>query len=167
MIWQRFARHEVTDDELIAAACSAQIHDLIASLPEGYQTTVGERGYRFSGVEKQQLSLARTILRNPPVLLLDEATSALDNTTERAMSQALAQMATSRTVISIAHRLSTVRHADRIFVLDAPESWSNRAHMRNYPKRAVSMSVCSAPGNPHDTAHHSRRHHSLRRRRPE
>jgi ATP-binding cassette subfamily B protein len=89
------------------------------SLPQAYETTVGERGYRFSGGEKQRLALARTILRNPPVLLLDEATSALDNTTENAMSAALAKMAETRTVISIAHRLSTVRHADRIFVLKA------------------------------------------------
>lgn len=115
----RFARPEASDDELIVAAKTAQIHDLIASLPQGYQTTVGERGYRFSGGEKQRLALARTILRNPPVLLLDEATSALDNTTESAMSVALAKMASSRTVISIAHRLSTVRRADRIFVLKA------------------------------------------------
>jgi ATP-binding cassette subfamily B protein len=115
----RFARPEASDEELIAAAKTAQIHDLIVSLPDGYHTTVGERGYRFSGGEKQRLVLARTILRNPPVLLLDEATSALDNTTERAMSAALAEMASTRTVISIAHRLSTVRHADRIYVLKA------------------------------------------------
>lgn len=115
----RFARPEATDEELITAAETAQIHDLIDSLPEGYQTTVGERGYRFSGGEKQRLALARTILRNPPVLLLDEATSALDNKTESAMSAALAKIAASRTVISIAHRMSTVRSADRIFVLEA------------------------------------------------
>lgn len=115
----RFARPEASDEELLAAAKTAQIHDFIMSLPQGYATTVGERGYRFSGGEKQRLALARTILRNPPVLLLDEATSALDNTTENAMSAALAKMAETRTVISIAHRLSTVRHADRIFVLKA------------------------------------------------
>ena len=114
-----FAQPEANDEELISAAQTAQIHDLIASLPEGYQTTSGERGYRFSGGEKQRLALARTILRNPPVLLLDEATSALDNKTESTMSAALAKMASSRTVISIAHRLSTVRRADRIFVLKA------------------------------------------------
>lgn len=115
----RFARPEASDEELLAAAKTAQIHDFIMSLPQAYETTVGERGYRFSGGEKQRLALARTILRNPPVLLLDEATSALDNTTENAMSAALAKMAETRTVISIAHRLSTVRHADRIFVLKA------------------------------------------------
>ncbi|MDX7985844.1 ABC transporter ATP-binding protein [Xenorhabdus sp. 12] len=113
----RFACPEASDEDLIAAARTAQIHDLISSLPEGYQTKVGERGYRFSGGEKQRLALARTILRNPPILLLDEATSALDNTTERAISLALAQMASERTVISIAHRLSTIRHVDQILVL--------------------------------------------------
>ncbi len=113
----RLARPNASDEELISAAKTAQIHDFIISLPDGYQTRVGERGYRFSGGEKQRLALARTILRNPPVLLLDEATSALDNATESAMSVALSKMASSRTVISIAHRLSTVRNADRIFVL--------------------------------------------------
>ncbi|PHM51519.1 ABC transporter ATP-binding protein [Xenorhabdus hominickii] len=113
----RFACPEASDEDLVASARTAQIHDLIVSLPEGYQTKVGERGYRFSGGEKQRLALARTILRNPPILLLDEATSALDNTTERAISLALAQMASERTVISIAHRLSTIRHADQILVL--------------------------------------------------
>lgn len=115
----RFAQPEASDEDLITAAKTAQIHELIASLPEGYQTTVGERGYRFSGGEKQRLALARTILRNPPILLLDEATSALDNATESTVSAALAQLASNRTVISIAHRLSTVRRADRIFVLKA------------------------------------------------
>ncbi|PHM69649.1 ABC transporter ATP-binding protein [Xenorhabdus sp. KJ12.1] len=113
----RFACPEASDEDLVASARTAQIHDLIISLPEGYQTKVGERGYRFSGGEKQRLALARTILRNPPILLLDEATSALDNTTEKAISLALAKMASERTVISIAHRLSTIRHADQILVL--------------------------------------------------
>ncbi len=113
----RFACPEASDEDLVASARTAQIHDLIVSQPEGYQTKVGERGYRFSGGEKQRLALARTILRNPPILLLDEATSALDNTTEKAISLALAQMASERTVISIAHRLSTIRHADQILVL--------------------------------------------------
>ena len=115
----RFARPEASHEDLLEAAKTAQIHDFIMTLPQGYETTVGERGYRFSGGEKQRLALARTILRNPPVLLLDEATSALDNATENAMSAALEKMAASRTVISIAHRLSTIRHADRIFVLKA------------------------------------------------
>lgn len=115
----RFAKPEATDEELYAAAKTAQIHDHIINLPEGYDTIVGEDGYRFSGGEKQRLVLARTILRNPPVLLLDEATSALDTRTERAMSEALARMSKGRTTITIAHRLSTIRHADIIVVMNA------------------------------------------------
>jgi ATP-binding cassette subfamily B protein len=114
----RFARPEATDAELEAAARAARIHDLIASLPDGYETLVGERGYRFSGGEKQRIAIARTILRNPPVLVLDEATSALDNETERAVQEALDRLAEGRTTIAIAHRLSTIRHADEIVVLD-------------------------------------------------
>ncbi|MNH31249.1 putative multidrug export ATP-binding/permease protein [compost metagenome] len=86
-------------------------------MPQGYDTLVGDRGYRFSGGEKQRLALARTILRNPPILLLDEATSALDTKTERAMEVALAALSKGRTTITIAHRLSTIRHADQIVVL--------------------------------------------------
>jgi len=114
----RFARPEATDDEVEDAARAGQIHDLIASLPEGYETIVGERGYRFSGGEKQRIAIARTILRNPPILVLDEATSALDTQTERAVQAALERLAEGRTVIAIAHRLSTVRDADQIVVLD-------------------------------------------------
>ncbi|UGS34799.1 ABC transporter ATP-binding protein [Capillimicrobium parvum] len=114
----RFARPDATDAELEAAARAARIHDLIASLPEGYETTVGERGYRFSGGEKQRIAIARTVLRNPPVLILDEATSALDTETERAVQEALDELAAHRTTVAIAHRLSTVRRADQIVVLD-------------------------------------------------
>ncbi|MET0604104.1 MAG: ABC transporter ATP-binding protein [Baekduia sp.] len=114
----RFARPDATDEELEDAARAAQIHDLIASLPEGYETTVGERGYRFSGGEKQRIAIARVVLRNPPILVLDEATSALDTETERAVQDALDQLAAGRTTIAIAHRLSTVRDADQIVVLD-------------------------------------------------
>lgn len=113
----RFARPDATDEEVEAAARSARIHDLIASLPDGFDTVVGERGYRFSGGEKQRIAIARTILRNPPVLLLDEATSALDNETERAVQAALDELSEGRTTIAIAHRLSTVRDADQIVVL--------------------------------------------------
>jgi ATP-binding cassette subfamily B protein len=114
----RFAKPGATDEELEEAARAAQIHDLISSLPEGYDTVVGERGYRFSGGEKQRIAIARTILRNPPVLVLDEATSALDNQTERAVQEALDRLAEGRTTVAIAHRLSTIRHADEIVVLD-------------------------------------------------
>jgi ATP-binding cassette subfamily B protein len=114
----RFAKPGASDSELVAAARAARIHDLVASLPDGYDTVVGERGYRFSGGEKQRIAIARTILRNPPVLVLDEATSALDSETERAVQEALDQLAEGRTTIAIAHRLSTVRDADEIVVLD-------------------------------------------------
>ena len=114
----RFARPEATDDEIEEAARAAQIHDTIAALPEGYDTVVGERGFRFSGGERQRIAIARTILRNPPVLVLDEATSALDVQTERAVGEALERLAEGRTTIVIAHRLSTVRDADQIAVLD-------------------------------------------------
>ncbi len=114
----RFACPEASDEEIEEAARAAQIHDLIASLPDGYDTPVGERGYRFSGGEKQRIAIARTVLRNPPVLILDEATSALDTETERAVQEALDELARGRTTIAIAHRLSTVRDADQILVLD-------------------------------------------------
>jgi ATP-binding cassette subfamily B protein len=114
----RFAKPDATDDELERAAIAARIHDLIVSLPEGYDTVVGERGYRFSGGEKQRIAIARTILRNPPILVLDEATSSLDTETERQVQDALDRLAEGRTTIAIAHRLSTVRDADQIVVLD-------------------------------------------------
>ena len=114
----RFARPDATDSELEAAARAAQIHNLISSLPDGFDTVVGERGHRFSGGEQQRLAIARTILRNPPVLVLDEATSALDNETEALVQQALESLSEGRTTIAIAHRLSTVRNADQIVVLD-------------------------------------------------
>ena len=114
----RFARPDATDEEIEEAARAAQVHDTIAALPEGYDTVVGERGFRFSGGEKQRIAIARTVLRNPPVLVLDEATSALDVRTERAVSEALDRLAQGRTTLVIAHRLSTVREADQIVVLD-------------------------------------------------
>jgi ATP-binding cassette, subfamily B, bacterial len=114
----RYAKPDATDAEIEDAARAAQIHDLIAGLPDGYDTMVGSRGHRFSGGEKQRLAIARTLLRNPRVLVLDEATSALDTETERAVQQAFDTLAEGRTTITIAHRLSTVRNADQIVVLD-------------------------------------------------
>ncbi len=114
----RFAKPDATDEEVEEAARTARIHDLIASLPEGYDTVVGERGYRFSGGEKQRMAIARTVLRNPPVLVLDEATSSLDTQTEAAVQAELERLSEGRTTITIAHRLSTVRDADQIVVLD-------------------------------------------------
>jgi ATP-binding cassette, subfamily B, bacterial len=114
----RYARPGATDAEIVDAARAGQIHDLIAGLPDGYDTMVGSRGHRFSGGEKQRLAIARTLLRDPRVLVLDEATSALDTETERAVQQAFDALAKGRTTITIAHRLSTVRDADQIVVLD-------------------------------------------------
>ena len=113
----RYAKPEATDAEIVAAARAAQIHDLIADLPDGYDTLVGSRGHRFSGGEKQRIAIARTLLRDPRVLVLDEATSALDTKTERAVQDAFDALSTGRTTITIAHRLSTVRDADQIAVI--------------------------------------------------
>jgi ATP-binding cassette subfamily B protein len=114
----RYARPAATDAQIEDAARAAQIHDLIAGLPDGYDTMVGSRGHRFSGGEKQRIAIARTLLRDPRVLVLDEATSALDTETERAVQKAFDTLAAGRTTITIAHRLSTVRDADQIAVLD-------------------------------------------------
>jgi ATP-binding cassette subfamily B protein len=114
----RFANPSATDEEVVAAARAAAVHDVISGLPQGYDTVVGARGHRFSGGEQQRLALARTLLRDPRVLVLDEATSALDTRTEAAVQRSLEELARDRTVITIAHRLSTVRDADLVVVLD-------------------------------------------------
>ncbi|MGN5238446.1 ABC transporter ATP-binding protein [Rhodococcus sp. SJ-3] len=114
----RYAKEDASDAEIEDAARAARIHDLIVSLPDGYDTVVGARGHRFSGGEKQRLAIARTLLRDPRILVLDEATSALDNETERLVQQAIDTARHGRTTITIAHRLSTVRDADEIVVLD-------------------------------------------------
>ena len=114
----RYAKPDATDEQIVAAARAAQIHDLITALPDGYGTMVGSRGHRFSGGEKQRIAIARTLLRDPRILVLDEATSALDTETERAVQRAFDELARGRTTITIAHRLSTVRAADQIVVVD-------------------------------------------------
>ncbi len=124
----RFAKPSATDEELVAAAKVAQIHHHLMSLPDGYDTVVGERGYRFSGGEKQRLAIARAVLRNPPVLVLDEATSALDTQTEQAVQEAIDALSAGRTTITIAHRLSTISAADEIIVLDHGEIAERGTH---------------------------------------
>jgi ATP-binding cassette subfamily B protein len=113
-----YGRPTASEDEIIAAAKAAKIHEFIISLPDGYETTVGERGLKLSGGEKQRVGIARTLLKNPPILLLDEATSALDTETEREIQAELKAMGEGRTVITIAHRLSTIADADLIVVLE-------------------------------------------------
>ncbi|MGO9898723.1 MAG: ABC transporter ATP-binding protein [Solirubrobacteraceae bacterium] len=114
----RYGRPDATDDEVERAARAAYIHDRIVELDDGYDTVVGERGYRFSGGERQRLAIARVILKDPKVLVLDEAASALDTESERIVQRALESVMQGRTTIAIAHRLSTIRAAEVIFVLD-------------------------------------------------
>jgi ATP-binding cassette subfamily B protein len=114
----RYGRLDATDDEVIAAAKTAHAHGFLSNLPQGYESFLGERGVRLSGGQKQRISIARAILKNPPILLLDEATSALDAESEREVQQALDVVLPGRTSLTIAHRLATVLRADRILVLD-------------------------------------------------
>ena len=113
-----YGRPTATDEQVVAAAKAAFIHDRILALEHGYDTVVGERGYRFSGGERQRLAIARVILEDPPILVLDEATSALDTESERIVQQALESLIQRRTTIAIAHRLSTIRNADVIFAIE-------------------------------------------------
>ena len=108
---------EASLDEVVRAAKLAQLHDFVASLPQGYDTLVGERGVKLSGGQRQRLSIARAIVKDAPLLILDEATSSVDTETERAIQQNLKTLTAGRTALIIAHRLSTIRHADRILVL--------------------------------------------------
>ena len=114
----RYGHLEATHDELVAAARAANAHDFIEALPDGYDTVVGDRGTRLSGGQRQRVAIARAILKNAPILILDEATSSLDNESERLVQEALVRLMEGRTTIVVAHRLSTIRHADRIAVLD-------------------------------------------------
>ncbi|KAF5887563.1 ATP-binding cassette domain-containing protein, partial [Rhizobium sp. PEPV16] len=115
----RYGRPDASDAELEAAARAANAHDFISALPDGYDTDIGQRGVKLSGGQRQRITIARAFLKNPEILIFDEATSALDNESERAVQQALLSLASGRTTLVIAHRLSTVRHADRILVLTA------------------------------------------------
>ena len=123
-----YGREGATQEQIEAAAQAAQIHDFIAALPDGYDTSVGERGLKLSGGEKQRVGIARTLLKDPPILLLDEATSALDSETEHEIQDALRRAGKGRTVLTIAHRLSTIAEADRIVVLEKGEVVEQGTH---------------------------------------
>ncbi|GAA2750251.1 ABC transporter ATP-binding protein [Amnibacterium kyonggiense] len=125
----RYAKPDATDEEIRAAAAGANLHDTIERFPDGYDTVVGERGYRLSGGEKQRIAIARVLLKNPPVVVLDEATSALDSMSERVVQDALDAASAGRTTIAIAHRLSTVVDADEILVLDAGRIVERGTHL--------------------------------------
>jgi len=123
-----YARQDATDEEMMEAAKAAAIHDRIMELDEGYDTIVGERGYKFSGGEKQRMAIARVILKNPRILILDEATSALDTHSERLIQAALEPLMKNRTTLAIAHRLSTILAADVILVVNKGEIVERGTH---------------------------------------
>jgi ATP-binding cassette subfamily B protein len=137
----RYGRPDATEREVRDAAKLAQIHDFIMTLPQGYDSLVGERGLKLSGGEKQRVAIARTILKAPPILMLDEATSALDSHTEKDIQDALERVARERTSLVIAHRLSTVVHADNIIVLDHGEIVEQGTHVELLVRRGLYASL--------------------------
>ncbi|MGH6831924.1 MAG: ATP-binding cassette domain-containing protein, partial [Methyloceanibacter sp.] len=137
----RYGKPEASQAEVREAARLAQIHDFIMTLPQGYDALVGERGLKLSGGEKQRVAIARTILKAPPILMLDEATSALDSHTEREIQDALERVARERTSLVIAHRLSTVVHADNIIVLDHGEIVEQGRHLELLAKGGLYASL--------------------------
>ncbi|TAL45387.1 MAG: ATP-binding cassette domain-containing protein, partial [Salinibacterium sp.] len=137
----RYAKPEATQEELESAARAANIHDTIQSFPEGYDTIVGERGYRLSGGEKQRIAIARVLLKDPPVLILDEATSSLDTISERIVQTALDAASRGRTTIAVAHRLSTVIGADVIFVVKAGQIVERGTHAELLDRGGVYSSL--------------------------
>ena len=130
----RYGRLDATEEEIYAAARQAYIHDFIMTLPQGYQTTTGDKGCRLSGGQQQRLAIARALLKNAPILLLDEATSALDSESERMIQNSLETLSKGKTVIAIAHRLSTILKADQIIVMDAGQIVEKGKHAYLYEK---------------------------------
>ncbi|HOL18392.1 MAG TPA: ATP-binding cassette domain-containing protein, partial [Bacillota bacterium] len=136
-----YGNFSATDEEIRQAAKMASIHEYIESLPNGYDTYVGERGVMLSGGQRQRISIARIFLKNPPILILDEATSALDNTTEAQIQQALDQLSAGRTTLVVAHRLSTIRNADKIVVLTEQGIVEQGTHQELIEKQGVYYSL--------------------------
>ena len=163
-----YGKPDATPEELEAAATAANIHDRIVELPEGYDTVVGERGYKLSGGEKQRLAIARVILKDPRILILDEATSSLDTTSERLVQAALEPLMKGRTTIAIAHRLSTILQADVIFVVDRGRMVERGTHDgAPRPRRRLRAALRAAvPRRPGRSGERGRRHHGERRGAP-
>ena len=138
-----YGRLDASEEEIVEAAKRANIHNYVMTLPEGYDTQIGERGVRLSGGQKQRLSIARVFLKNPPILILDEATSALDNTTEILIQQALDELCRGRTTLVVAHRLSTIKNADEIAVIDGGNIVEQGTHDELMAKDGVYRSLYS------------------------
>ena len=140
----RYGRPDASDEEIIAAARRAEIHEEIIALPQGYDSYVGERGVMLSGGQKQRISIARVFLKNPRILILDEATSALDTVTEQRIQAAMEELSQGRTSIIVAHRLSTVRHADQIAVIDGEHIIEKGTHDELMAKNGEYAKLCRA-----------------------
>lgn len=139
-----YAKRDASPDEVISAAKTANAHSFIMSLPDGYNTLIGENGYRLSGGERQRIAIARAVLRKPEILILDEATSALDPETEEQIQQALSRLVIGRTTVAIAHRLSTLRHADRLVVIENGEIAEEGTHVELLRKRGIYYNLVMA-----------------------
>jgi ABC-type bacteriocin/lantibiotic exporter with double-glycine peptidase domain len=143
----RFGRPDASDEEVEVAARAAAAHDFLTALPQGYDTYVGERGLMLSGGQKQRVAIARAILRDAPILLLDEATSALDAESERLVQDAVARLSEERTTLIVAHRLATVKQADRILVFEGGASWPRAPMTASWPRAGFTPASrgCSSP----------------------
>ena len=139
-----YAKNDASFGEVINAAKVANAHEFIMRLPDGYNTVIGENGYRLSGGERQRIAIARAVLRDPKILILDEATSALDPGTEEQIQQAFGRLVKGRTTVAIAHRLSTLRHADRLVVIENGEIAEQGSHVELLKKRGIYYSLVMA-----------------------
>ena len=140
----RYGRPDATDAEIVEAAKRAEIHDEIMQLPDGYDSYIGERGVMLSGGQKQRISIARVFLKNPRILIMDEATSALDPVTERSIQSALDELSRGRTTLIVAHRLSTVKNADTIVVIDGEKITEKGTHEQLLAKNGEYAALCRA-----------------------